>query len=55
MLLKFPGMDFKALDFCVSKVAGVTISGISESDDTGTGGLAFSTAITSAMSVVRTS
>ena len=55
-VLKFPGMDFKALlDFCVNKVAGVRISGISGSDGTGTRGLAFTIAVTSAISVVRTS
>lgn len=48
-------MDFKALDFCVSKVAGVRISGISGSEGTGTRGLAFTIAVTSAMSVVSTS
>ena len=45
----------KALDFCVSKVAGVRISGISGSDGTGTRGLAFTLAVTSAINVVRTS
>ena len=55
VLLKFPGMDFKALDFCVSEVAGVRISGISGSDGMGTMGLAFTIAVTYAISVVRTS
>ena len=52
---EIPGMDFKGLDFCVSKVAGVRISGISRSISTGTRGVAFTIAVTSAMSVVRTS
>ena len=48
-------MDFKALDFCVSRMAGVRISGISGSEGMGIRGLAFTIAVTSAISVVRTS
>ena len=46
-------MDFKALDFCVSKVAGVRICGIFGSDSTR--GLAFTIVVTSVISVVRAS
>ena len=55
MVLKFPEMAFKALDFCVSKVAEASISDISGSVGKGTRGLAFTIAVISAMSVVRTS
>ena len=48
-------MAFKLSDFCVSRVAGVRISAMSRSDETGIRGLALTIAVTSAISVEKTS
>ena len=52
---KFPAQAETALTFCVSNIAGVSIPGLSGSVDMGTRGLALIIAITSAITVLKTS